>query len=194
MSGFKNRTLNPQIFARKSKSDIFHLPVGKISPAMQTVLRQITLTPYRGMLQRMYLESKTLELLVLQLAQLLETETNRMAVTNLKAGEIDKIYQAKEILINNIAEPPSLIDLARQVGLHHMKLKQGFRQLFGTTPFAYLRDYRMEVGRDLLLEGKLNVLSVASAVGYANASHFAAAFKQKFGITPKACSLGNSSL
>lgn len=174
----------------KDKATCFHLTVGQISPAMQTVLWQIMTVPYQGMLQRMYLESKTLELLVLQFAQLLETETDKQNIS-LKRSEIDRIYRAKEILIDNITEPPTLINLAQQVEIHHMKLKQGFRELFGTTPFAYLREYRLEMARNLLLENKLGVLSVASAVGYSNSSHFAAAFKQKFGISPKACKLGN---
>ncbi len=183
-----------QSLLEKGQSPCFHLPIGKILPEMQTVLWQIIATPYQGMLQRMYLESKTLELLVLQLAQLLKIEKSNQKATNLNKNEIDKIYQAKEILINNIAEPPTLINLAQQVEIHHMKLKQGFRELFDTTPFAYLREYRLEVARNLLLESKSSVLSVACAVGYSNSSHFAAAFKQKFGISPKACKSLNSKL
>ena len=66
-----------------------------------------------------------------------------------------------------------------------MKLKQGFRELFGKTPFAYLRNHRLETAQNLLLENDMGVLAVASAVGHANSSHFAAAFKQKLGISPK---------
>ena len=68
-----------------------------------------------------------------------------------------------------------------------MKLKQGFKELFATTPFAYLRNYRLEMAQNLLLENNMSVLAVASAVGYANSSHFATAFRKKFGISPKAC-------
>ena len=179
------RTLQPLI--EKGNSDCFHLSVGNITPAMQTVLWQIMTASYKGMLQRMYLESKALELLVLQLSQLSDLETPLQKNIVLKPSEIDKIYQAREILINNISEPPTLIDLAQQVEIHHMKLKQGFKELFATTPFAYLREYRLEMARNLLLENKFSVISVASKVGYSNSSHFAAAFKQKFGISPKFC-------
>ncbi|VEP18866.1 DNA-binding domain-containing protein, AraC-type [Hyella patelloides LEGE 07179] len=190
-SNLESVPIKLQPLIEKGKSPCFHLPIGKILPAMQTVLWQIMATPYKGILQRMYLESKILELLVLQLAQLLENETSKQKVISLNKSEIDKIYQAKEILINNLAEPPTLMNLAQQVEIHHMKLKQGFRELFGTTPFSYLRNYRMEMARNILLESKSSVLSVASAVGYSNSSHFAAAFKQKFGISPKACKLRN---
>lgn len=189
-SYYRDSNLFPQAIAillETGKSSCFHLSTGKVTPAMQTVLWQIINNPYRGTLQRMYLESKTVELLVLQLSQLLKLEKNQAKNTNLKPEEIDKIHQAKEILINNLIEPPTLINLAKQVEIHHMKLKQGFRELFGTTPFAYLRNYRLETAQNLLLENDLSVLAVASAVGYANSSHFAAAFKEKFGISPKDC-------
>ena len=186
-SNLESVPITLQSLIEKGNSDCFHLSIGNISPGMRTTLYQIITAPYQGMLQQMYLESKTLELLVLQLSQLLETETSQQKAIALKQSEIDKIYQAREILINNIAEPPTLIDLAQQVEIHHTKLKQGFKELFATTPFAYLREYRLEMARNLLLESKSSVLSVASAVGYSNSSHFAAAFKQKFGISPKSC-------
>ena len=189
-SYYRDLNLVPQAIApllETGRSPCFHLPIGNITPAMQTVLWQIINTPYRSTLQRMYLESKILELLVLQLSQLLEVEKKPQKYISFKGDEIDKIYQAKEILINNITEPPTLINLSKQVEIHHMKLKQGFRELFGTTPFAYLRNYRLEMAQNLLLESDMSVLAVASAVGYANSSHFAAAFKEKFGISPKDC-------
>ena len=177
-------------FINREKPYCFHLPIGKLSLEMQMILQQITTAPYKGMLQKMYWESKTLELLVLQLSQLLNLE-NKANITTLKRSEIDKIHQAKEILIKHFAEPPTLMSLAKQVGIHHMKLKQGFKELFTTTPFAYLREYRLEVARDLLLENRSSVISVASRVGYSNASHFAAAFKRKYGVSPKDCKSGN---
>ena len=181
-----------QLLIEGDSAPLFHRPVGKITPAMQTVLWQIINAPYQGIVQRVYLESKTLELLALQLAQFIEAEEDVKIICNLKAGEIEKIHQAKEILIDNMTEPPTLLDLAQQVGIYHMKLKQGFRELFGITPFGYLHNHRMEMAQNLLLENQLNVMMVASAVGYSNPSHFAAAFKKKFGISPNACKLGNT--
>jgi AraC family transcriptional regulator, transcriptional activator of the genes for pyochelin and ferripyochelin receptors len=167
-----------------------HRAIGDITPAMKTVLWQILNAPYQGIIQQIYLESKTLELFVLQLAQWLEAEKGKQKRINLKAHEIDKIHQAKEILISNQAEPPTILNLAQQVEIHHMKLKQGFKEIFGMTLFDYLYNYRMEIAKNLLLENKMNVTQVASTVGYSNSSQFAAAFKRKFGITPKACQMG----
>jgi AraC family transcriptional regulator, transcriptional activator of the genes for pyochelin and ferripyochelin receptors len=177
-------------FLERDSPPLFHRPVGKITLAMQTALKQIMNVPYQGMIQRMYLEAKVLELLALQFAQLIEAEGDKQSLINLKATDVEKIYQAREILTNNYDHPPSLLDLAQKVGINDNKLKYGFREVFGTTVFGYLRDYRLEIARKLLQEQKQNVRTVVNAIGYANQSHFAAAFKRKFGITPQDCRLG----
>ncbi|WP_334970484.1 hypothetical protein [Nostoc sp.] len=41
-------------------------------------------------------------------------------------------------------KPPSLITLARQVGLNDCTLKRGFRQVFGIIAYDCLHHYRME--------------------------------------------------
>jgi AraC family transcriptional regulator, transcriptional activator of the genes for pyochelin and ferripyochelin receptors len=176
-----------QLFINNGSSQIFQRQNGEITPAMRTVLNQIINAPYEGTMQLMYLESKTLELLTLQLAQWVEAEKGKQNTVRLKADVINKIYQAKEILLSNQAKPPTINDLAAQVEITPTKLKENFKQIFGTTMFGYLRNYRMEMARNLLLEKDMNVTEVASSVGYSNSSQFAAAFKHKFGITPKEC-------
>ncbi len=76
------------------------------------------------------------------------------------------------------------MELSRRVNLNDFKLKKGFRQVFGTSVFGYLRQVRMEQARMLLEQARMNVTQVALNVGYANPSHFAAAFKGQFGINP----------
>lgn len=76
------------------------------------------------------------------------------------------------------------MELAREIGINDHKLKVGFRQVFKTTVFGYLHDQRIERSRQLLESGEMTVTGAASAVGFANRGHFAAAFRRKFGINP----------
>jgi AraC-like DNA-binding protein len=80
--------------------------------------------------------------------------------------------------------PPSIIELSRRVGLNDFKLKIGFKAIYGTTVYGLLRDERLEKARLLLEMNSMNVGEVAYSVGYSNPSHFANAFKKKFGINP----------
>ncbi len=171
----------------KASPQIYYGRSNTTTGAMQTVLQQILHCPFQGITKRMYLESKVWELMVLLIEQELklhETKQNNY-IHSLKPDDVDRIYQARDILLQYLDNPPSLIELARQVGLNDCTLKRGFRQVFGTTAFGYLHNYRLEQARQLLEERRLNISEIAQAIGFANRSHFASAFRKKFGITPK---------
>ena len=154
----------------------------KITPAQQHVLQQILQWPFHGGTRHLYLEGKVLELLALQFNEMLSPATSYFKP--LIARDIDRIYQARDILIQNIASPPSLPELAKQVHLNERKLKEGFRQVFNTTVFGFLHDYRMEQACQLLQTGQLNIQETARSVGYASRSSFVVAFKKKFQTAP----------
>ena len=151
-----------------------------ITPAQQHVLQQIVQWPYQGITRQLYLEGKVLELLALHFEQMLAPRTHKSLLTR----DIDRIYQARDILIQNMAHPPSLSKLARQVQLNERKLKEGFHQVFDTTVFGYLHNHRMEQARYLLQTGQLNIQETARWVGYASRSSFVVAFKKKFQAVP----------
>ncbi|WP_052049523.1 helix-turn-helix domain-containing protein [Leptolyngbya sp. KIOST-1] len=165
--------------------DDWHQPVGSISPTIQLVLQQILNCPYTGSIQQVYLEGKALELIALQTAQWLESGPAR-ATQRLKPSDIDRIHQARDLITQRMDDPPSLLELARAVGLNDCTLKRGFRQVFGTTVFGYLRQQRLIKARQLLQDTEMSVAEVTCQVGYSHAGHFAAAFKREFGISPKA--------
>jgi AraC-like DNA-binding protein len=96
-----------------------------------------------------------------------------------------KIRRAKDIVIAHMAEPPSLQELSTEIGLSLKKLKEGFKQIYGDSVYSFLFDYKMEYARKLLDSGEFNVNEVGLKVGYSTSSHFIAAFKKKFGTTPK---------
>ncbi|WNZ21631.1 helix-turn-helix transcriptional regulator [Leptolyngbya sp. NK1-12] len=165
----------------------FHQTLGRTTAAMELTLRQLLNCPYQGMTKRIYLESKILELLALQIHQWTEhnTEHSSYSCRSLHPGDIERLHHAKEILLQNFDNPPSLLDLARQVGLNDYKLKQGFRQVFGTTVFGYLQMHRMKYAQQLLTQRELSVAGVAQLVGYASQSRFCDAFKRQFGVSPR---------
>ena len=100
-------------------------------------------------------------------------------------ANLTKLKKAKEIIIQRMAEPPTLQELADEIELSINKLKEGFKQVYGDSVFSFLFDYKMEVARNMLATGNYAVGDVGLKVGYSTASHFIAAFKKKFGTTPK---------
>ncbi|MEM9246251.1 MAG: AraC family transcriptional regulator [Cyanobacteria bacterium P01_F01_bin.153] len=166
----------------------FHKSLGRITPRIKQLLQQILHCPHTGLMKQMYLEGKVLELFATQFELWAEDSTSQDLVS-LSAQDIEQLYQAKEILIENATQPPSLGSLARQIGLNDRKLNRGFRQLFGTTVFGYLQDHRLQQAQELLRNSRLTVAGVATAIGYKSPEAFSTAFRRKFAINPKSYQL-----
>jgi AraC-like DNA-binding protein len=163
----------------------FHRNLGATTPEMHQILQRLLGCPHHGFTKQLYLESLALELLSLQFARWMELEQGKAAALLLRSDEVERVQQAQAILRQNLIKPPSLIELSRQVGLNDYKLKLGFRQVLGTSPFAYLRNQRLDLARQLLSETEMAVEQVAIAVGYKSRSSFTAAFRRKFSTCPK---------
>ena len=167
------------------KSDRYYQRCGTTTIAMQTVLHQILHCPFQDMTKKIYLESKVWELMALLIEEEKERHQSKRSIFTLKPDDVDRIHHAKEILRQKSNNPPLLLDLARQVGLNDCTLKRGFREVFGTTAFGYLHDYRLEQARQLLLENRLNVSEVAAQVGFGSCSYLSKVFRKKYGVSPK---------
>lgn len=157
-----------------------------MTPVMTATVRQLLRCPYRGLSQRLYIESKTLELISHYFDPLLSSDSSRHQASDLQADEIDRILYARDILLSQVTNPPTLLELAHQIGLNDRKLKQGFRKVFGTTVFSYLHNHRMQEAQKLLLMPGATIASVAQVVGYSNPEAFSVAFRRTFAISPKA--------
>lgn len=153
-----------------------------IGPKLQVLVQQLQSCPYGGSAKRLFLEGKCLELLASFIYEADESRARKSS--SLKTEDIDKIYSARDILLQTLAQPPSLLALSRKISLNDYKLKVGFKEVFGMTVFEFVRQQRMEKARMLLENGSLNVSQAASLVGYNNFSHFAALFKKTYGVNP----------
>lgn len=152
--------------------------------SIKLILNQLRTKQTNDLLRPIYIKGKVYELLSYYFSQSSEKETeNCPYISNEETAS--KIKQAKQLIISNMNNPPSLTDLAKEVGLNIKKLKTGFKEVYGVPVFTFLLNYKMELAKTLLQEQQLNVNEIASHLGYSASSHFIAAFKSKFGITPK---------
>jgi len=154
-----------------------------LTPSEILILNQIFKDTMQSSLHELYLKGKIYELLSLYFNKnegdatgcpFLEDEDN-----------VEKIKKAKQIVINNMADPPSLQQIADEIILSVPKLKEGFKHIYGDTVFNFLLDYKLEYARRLLLSKKHNISEISMQIGYSTASHFISAFKKKYGTTPK---------
>ncbi|MEM7061672.1 MAG: AraC family transcriptional regulator [Cyanobacteria bacterium P01_B01_bin.77] len=169
----------------KTPSKEVYRRCGDITPMMTAVLQHILNCPYKGMVKRAYLESKVIELIALVLDHEIAIQQGEVKKASLKPEQIERIHYARELILQNLSKPLSVAELSRQIGLNEFLLKQGFHQVFNTSPWKMGREERLAAAKRLLAEQDISITEAAYKVGYANLGSFSEAFKEQFKISPK---------
>ncbi len=138
-----------------------------------------------GPVRRLLLESMVLELMARQLEECCSDGHRPVPPLRVTRGDVERLHEARRLLLQDLENPPTLAALARAAGLSDKKLKYGFRQIFGVSVFECFRSHRLELARELLEDGRFSVSEVAYRVGYLNLSHFSAAFRSRYGANPR---------
>ncbi|MBT33512.1 MAG: transcriptional regulator [Thalassobius sp.] len=154
-------------------------PMFYMTPEMQKSVEQVFNNQYEGKTKMMFFRSQMTTLLSHFFGQLALMQHNE--VNNLERQKLD---QAREILLNNLENPPSLNELSREIGLNTFKLKKGFKEYFGLPVFKYLQNERLVKAHDLIKNHHLSIQETAWNVGYDSLSSFSNAFEKRFGYRP----------
>lgn len=153
-----------------------------INHQMKEALTQIKNAGIAGNIAPLLVESKVLELFSIMLNE--EPHDNEIKVNSTLR---DKMHEAKYIIEKQYHNPPGVCEIAQQLGICGTTMKEGFKKVFNTTLYAYLFDYRMKKAEQLLRANtELSILDVAVKIGYEHQANFSAAFKRKYGVSPKA--------
>lgn len=153
-----------------------------LSAAMLRCLDDVRDCTLEGRRRRVFLHSKALEVLCQALEAFDQSEgLEAVETTKLTAKGVLK---AQRLLTEHYATPPSLGDLAAEVGLSRSALSAGFRLILGQSVFDYIQDLRMQHALELLSERDDSITQIAYAVGYNRVSSFSVAVHRHFGATP----------
>ena len=154
----------------------------RLNAEHQQLIGSLRHPPVFASAQLIWYQAKTLELMAAFLFR--APPEKEFFCQRQKRLSLDRVDRVIAILKNNVAEPPSLDALGKQVGCSSFYLSRIFSQEMGKTISQYLRQLRMEKAAELLRAGKLNVTEVAMEVGYSSSSHFSVAFHETFGCCP----------
>ena len=152
------------------------------SAEMIKVVNDILYATFTNPLNKIYIETKSIELLILAIKKLTNEKEKKLIV---KAADIEKIYSAKDWLMDNIDSPGTLAQLAGRVNTNEFKLKTIFKEVYGTTVFDFLLKARMENAKKLLLETELPIADIGYIAGYSSPATFTSSFRKHFGYAPK---------
>jgi AraC-like DNA-binding protein len=175
--------LDPQlraaIFPSKERSVVS--AARPMTSEQQQMVASLLVPPVSKAAQSLWYQSKALELM----AHFLFTPKDpEFFCMRQKRVARDRVERTKELLARDLANPPTLEMLGREVGCSPFYLSRSFSREVGLTIPQYLRKLRMERAAELLRSGRYNVTEAATEVGYASLSHFSKAFCETIGCCP----------
>ena len=150
-------------------------------PSIEHIFSELYNVPVKVRMD--YFKIKVMELLVfLRALELSEHKDERPCFYS---SQIEKIKAVHKLVTENLAENYTTEKLAKQFDLSVATLKTGFKGVYGSPIYTYIRTHKMNMAASMLVtDRKKRIIDIASAVGYDNPSKFAAAFKEIFGMTP----------
>jgi AraC family transcriptional regulator, transcriptional activator of the genes for pyochelin and ferripyochelin receptors len=161
---------------RESLSD----ETSSITLPILKMLQELFRSEYQGLHQRYFIELKLKELLFLLHVQ----HAQLSSINGINEPLSATFEKVKAYLVTHFDDPPTIKQLSRMFSLNELKLKQGFKNLYGTTIYAYVIQLRMQQAEKMLLED-YSVNEMSSLLGYRSVSHFISTYKKHFGHTPK---------
>lgn len=129
-----------------------------------------------------YLKVKILELLLFLSDLSGEDALNQIEYLN--RSHVQKIKNIHDFIIGDIKTHYTINELSLRFQLSATTLKKEFRQVYGTSVYAYLKTYRLQEAQKLLLRTENSVAEIAVDIGYENPNKFATAFKKEYGMSP----------
>ena len=128
-------------------------------------------------------ETETCELLHESVEQVMEIACPEKAVDyNSSTEEI--IHRIHEYLLEHLADRVTIEDLSKQFLMNPTSLKKAFKDVYGMSIAAHMKQHRKEHAARLLLETNDNIAQIAFAVGYESQSRFTNTFKETYGMLP----------
>ena len=129
-----------------------------------------------------YFKVKILELLLFLRA--LDVKKNETDTHILSPSQLALAREVCAYLTARMDERITLDMLARAFHVSGTSIKNSFKAVYGTSLYAYIRAQKMQAAAKRLAETERSVLEIAGDFGYDNASKFAKAFRDAFGVTP----------
>lgn len=152
------------------------------SPGVEALFYQLYHLP--GQVEPDFLKVKVLEILLYLRTQPIREADRETAY--FYADQVEKIRAVHDYLLADLSVTHSLPELAAQFSLTETALKRCFKQMYGTSVYAYLKGYRLQqAALTLRAEPDTAVAEIAQRVGYSSHSKFSAAFRAQFGVTPQ---------
>lgn len=161
-----------------------HLSAEQVQPSARSVAlaEQLVRPPCTPPVQRqLYQCSRTLDLLADMLGHWQGLSDGPAG----HAGSLTARLRAlRAFLDSEAAHGLSMAQIASRAGMSENALQQHFREAYGTSVMAFVRESRLQRARLALERDGASVKRAAAVAGYSSAANFATAYLRRFGTSP----------
>ncbi|MFW5641364.1 MAG: GlxA family transcriptional regulator [Roseicyclus sp.] len=113
-----------------------------------------------------------------------DQDTQRLSIPTRIGVRHPKLGQVIRMMEQNIEDPISPAQLARDVSMSTRQLERLFRRYLNRSPKRYYMELRLAKARNLLMQTDMSVINVALACGFASPSHFSKCYRAHYNTTP----------
>ena len=110
---------------------------------------------------------------------------DRVAATYYAREHIEIVKRVRKAMLKDLSRSTPLEQFLRGEAISTVTFQTIFKQIYGRSPYAYLKHYRMNSAAVQLRGSNESINQIALSLGYSNASKFARAFRDVFGVLPK---------
>ncbi|MCM4161466.1 helix-turn-helix transcriptional regulator [Antarcticibacterium flavum] len=158
---------------------------GNYSIRAADLMEELNSRDYTGFLRSLYLEGKSYDMLVIQIAQYQDDESVDRLPTILRKSDIEKVDYVARRILGDLGSNLTVESLAKEAGTNVNKLQEGFKYVYDLTVNKFIQHKKLEAAKDMLLTTDKNISEIVTAIGLNNRSYFSKIFKEKYGVNPK---------
>lgn len=166
-----------------SKNQFFYQ--GNYSIKAADLMDQMNSKEHTGFLRSLFLEGKSFQMLVVQIAQYQDDEAEDKLPKILRKSDIHKVDYVAKRIAGDLSSNLTVENLAKEAGTNVNKLQEGFKYVYDLTVNKYIQNIKLEAAKDMLMNSEKNISEIVLAIGLNNRSYFSKIFKEKYGVNPK---------
>ncbi|MGV8604196.1 helix-turn-helix domain-containing protein, partial [Pseudomonas aeruginosa] len=77
-------------------------------------------------------------------------------------------HESPRLLYAKLRDPPASLELARPLWVGETTLRRIFKNEFGRSMLQYVRDRRLDIGRQMVREGRWHIAWIAYRLAYSS--------------------------
>lgn len=132
--------------------------------------------------KKLYMKIITIEILIFLDSLQFDIENdNKEYFYKSVTQKIKKIYK---LITTDLQHHYTIESLASKYSLSQTTLKKAFKEMYGDPINTFLKKYKLNKARDLLITSDMKIESIAFSIGYKSPGKFSMSFKKQIGLTP----------